>query len=1169
MSVDNTLVVPVEVAALAVNRQTRDTGGEHVFQRWSATFKDIGQGLPPEPRPFDGFEDWTDGRESRLGVYLQWELPAALTRGRSDDEEGVGDFPFVPNRWLVVRHAKSTRTLKAWIVESDYLNPQDGSVAFQNPDAFQNLTFQTQTFQGVGSDTPAATMIGKCHELSGPWQEPANRRAPFLTAIGPGLLTFSVFQPYNTNVFSLHDTLGGVAERERLSYFVAGWYADGAGDILAGTENLAELLQRLEWTQPTGSGSGIRTSVYSGTVLGLDWDLTGPVPDSRCPRREDVTVMVANTMSEAAAELGAQAEGALSAAEADLFRAFLLGGVDGLEERDRPEADLLTDRRAHDTAFGPVPGGYRWFIGERGDGPGQIPAPDVAAARSSARAAEADTVADLNRRQAEHDATEAEFGAARERLYHLWWLSRREHRSEEFGERIDAELDPANPDGAAGRVIALAQRLTEQRRALPWGRTEADLAASIDAHYSQYGAQAARRLIRVPAQDFEYSADPVLALQGAHLHAPLTRDTPLPCRTPERLVTRASGITTSDVADLVRQIDLTHLPACFHALLAEFLILDRALAAGGIRDVTGTLPEYGIQAWEMPWQPLYLLWRAEYFPLPFRDGDTAHWEFVDRSRYQWQGTGTPGTPLVITGRQILTPAAGHAMDGSLTGYARIRTELPADSLQRLHVPLRNTDLLSQTLDGFGAAIAQRQPHSGLQPTGELADLIGNDNYPPPDPGGLPSSDWDPWPESTFQELRAGQLAFQKLSVVDRFGRAVNLIGQASHFRPERARTMRPAHPVSGYDSERLVELGPRILQPARLSFAFLSADGDDDTDLIPGANPVCAWLLHNRLDKSLVVHAPDGTSLGELRVTLGTDDQHVVSWTALPGSRLHSFEELREFSLHTYRLLDAIKSRGPQTFDAFRATVDQALHTIDPDGPADPGLGFLLGRPLALVRTRLTLQLHGPLRTDVSWQHLFDPPQPRLPAYPWTIRLGEARQTDDGLVGYVLADDYDHFETVVHPATGSGSYLRPIGDRPSLELDFGDHNTTLATVLCDPRAAVHATTDILATKRVFVPQEFTDQGIARMTAHFRTGPLLAATTGLRDAEDQVRETVLMPAPAGLTGAWAWTEKRGTDWENLPVLTQDAHDLPLAEPEIRSGYLTLGDAAAHTADTAEN
>ncbi|MEV4611517.1 hypothetical protein AB0K43_02795 [Kitasatospora sp. NPDC049258] len=1153
MSVDNTLIVPVEVAALAVNRQTRDTGTPHVFHRWITNFKDIGDGVAPEPAPFSSPEEWT-GREDRLGVYLQWELPAALTRGRHDEEEGIGDFPLVPNRWLVVRHTDSTRTLKAWIVESDYLDPMDGSVSFQNPDFVP----------GPDAEEPAATLIGKCHELTGPWREPTDRRAPFLTAIGPGLLTFSVFQPYNSNVFSLHDSLldtpgAELPGRERLSYFVAGWYADAGSDILAGTDDLAALLERLQWTPPVGSGSGIRSSVYSGTVLGLDWDLAGPVPDSPCPRPADVTPIVSNSIAEAVAELGAQADGqgALSADEAELFRAFLLGGIDALEERDRPEADILTDRRAHDSAFGPVAGGYRWFIGERGEETGR-------STSRAARAAEADTVAELNRRQAAHDTAEAELDAAREHLYHLWWLGHLKKKSDEFTGRIDDELDPGNAQGAAGRVVALAREVARQRAELPWGKSETDLAARIDTLYPAYGARAARRLIRVPAEDFEYSADPVLTLEGANLHAPLTRDTALPCRTPERLVTRASGTSTADVAAVAAQINLTgEQPAALPALLAEFLILDRALKSGAIRDVTGTLPEYGTAPWAMPWQPLFLLWKAEYFPLPLREGDTPHWEFVDGSRYRWKGTGEPGTPLVVSGRQTLAPSAGHIVDGTLQSYARVRDQLSADAVRQVRSQAREANYLSQTLDGFGAALAQRQPLAGLQPTGELADLIGNGDYPPPDPGPLKASDWDPDPVSTFQELRAGQLAFLDLAVVDRFGRSVNLITDPAHFAPEMPDTMRPAHPVSGYDSDRLVELGPRLLQPARLRFDFLAATGDEDTDLTPGANPVCAWLLHNRLDQSLVVYAPDGAALGELRVTLNAGGTREVSWSALPGSEVDRLEQLEPLAPHPYRLLTAVKTRGPQTFDALRATVDRALQTIDPDGPADPGLGFLLGRPLALVRTRLTMNLRGPLRGDVSWQNLFAPVESELPGYPWAIRLGEAQQSDDGLVGYVLDDDYEHFETVVDPAAGGGDYLRPIGDRPSLELDFGDHSTAVATVLLDPRAAVHATTDILATKRVFVPQEFTDLAIARMSVNFRTGPLLAATTALRGPQGATEETVLMPTPAGVLGTWTWSENRGGDWQKLPILSQDQYDLPLAEPEIRSGFLTLDDAVAHS------
>lgn len=49
----------------------------------------------------------------------------------------------------------------------------------------------------------------------------------------------------------------------------------------------------------------------------------------------------------------------------------------------------------------------------------------------------------------------------------------------------------------------------------------------------------------------------------------------------------------------------------------------------------------------------------------------------------------------------------------------------------------------------------------------------------------------------------------------------------------------------------------------------------------------------------------------------------------------------------------------------------------------------------------------------------------------------------------------------------------------------------------------------------------------------------------------------MPTPATATGTWIWTEKRGDTWQHLPILGQDPYDLPPADPEIRSGFLTLG------------
>src|SRR2546430_8319788 len=65
----------------------------------------------------------------KAGIHLHWALPDALTQGKLTPQ-GT-DFPAVPNRWLVVRTQKAASGQRvveqAWVVESDYLFPDDAS----------------------------------------------------------------------------------------------------------------------------------------------------------------------------------------------------------------------------------------------------------------------------------------------------------------------------------------------------------------------------------------------------------------------------------------------------------------------------------------------------------------------------------------------------------------------------------------------------------------------------------------------------------------------------------------------------------------------------------------------------------------------------------------------------------------------------------------------------------------------------------------------------------------------------------------------------------------------------------------------------------------------------------------------------------------------------------
>ncbi|GAA2688625.1 hypothetical protein [Streptomyces lunalinharesii] len=1142
----STLVVPVEVAALAVNDQTRITDGRFIWQRWQADFEALAfDDLPAEPVPFT-FEDWSND-PGRCGVYVQWQLPAALTRGRHDEAEGVGDFPLVPNRWLVVRHCTDIRQSRAWIVQSDYVGTRadgagivPGTVSCLDP-------------AGDGEELKAS-FLGRAHDLTAeqPWREPADARSPFLTALGSGLLTFTAFQPYNHNVFSLHDPLDDVPGDAGLAYHVSGWYAQPEADIVTRPEGepLTALLDRLEWLAPTATNAVERT-LYTGSALGVTWEPDGGVPESDCPGPSSITACVANSSAEAVAMLPEPDadQGMRAAQDARLFRSFALGTLDALDRADGA-GDELTDRAAHDTGFGTASGGYTWRVVDTDDAEARTRL--SAATLAERRDTEQEVVAELNRLQSAHDATARDLAAAQARLYDIWALSRAPRQHPTFEDVVDDELNPAVPDRAAGRVSTLTAQLAEQRAALPWGDTPEELAQSAATYAARAGLASVSLLERVPRDMYEQSTDPVVVLRGAHLNAPLTRGSSLPCRAGDRLVTAIGSLTADSVRADVDQIETSGLPDLVPAALSEFFLLARARASGPINpdQVTGALPEYGTDLWRQPWQPLYLMWKAHYTPLAFTEDDTPRWRF-DGTRYRWDGTGEIPEPVELMGRQVLTPSAGHALAGQIEAYAAGRSDLAGDLIRTLGEDARTEDFLSQSLDGFGAMLRQREARPWRRPPQDIEALIGPTDQLLPVPGIAPKYPGQPWQDTRFHELRAGHMAFTRLSVVDRFGRAVNLIEDELHFEPVLPDTMVPDHPSDELAPARLIELGPRFLQPARLRFDFLDATDDEDVTTTPGANPVCAWLLDNRLDRTLVCFAPDGASLGELREVLAASGERIVAWAPLPGSRITELDQLADISPHVHGFLDAIVRRGPAVLQAVRATLDAALTTIDPDGPQDAGLGFLLGRPLALVRASLDLELHGPPRSTVAWSQVADPPAPGLTDYPWFVRLGDPHRTDDGLVGMVLGDGYDHLDTVVDPVGEHGDFLRaiPVDGEPPITVTFAG-DPTYATLLVDPRAAVHATTDVLPTGTLHIPQHFTARALARMAAAFRAGPLLAT---------EAHGVAFTPVPATPRGTWSWAEPAGDDWHTRSATTPDPTAASFDHPELRSGYLLLGDA----------
>ncbi|MGW7003829.1 hypothetical protein ACWGCW_13625 [Streptomyces sp. NPDC054933] len=1198
MSTQPPLIVPVQVDALLVNRRVREN---ETFRRWYADFGRLDDRYPPEPDPFGSA---ASGKPA-LGIHLQWLLPDALRRGRQDGPAGQVEFPYVPNRWLVVRYSRPkdqpAREPDAvgWIVDSDFLDEDDGESEFLDP----------------WEPGLKPTLIGRVHELAdGAWEEPAGRQ-PFLTAAGPGLPTFSMFQPYNESVFSMHDPLDGVDSPSALSYTVIGWYSDPNWDILSAPPDgdVRALLDSLRWSTTATTFRPAR-SFYAGSALHLPWDIDGAPPPSDKPELDDtpdaprVEVAVGHIATDAETALHPAALGDPEAAL--LWEAFSYDLLDILDEDGESALDEATRR----TWFGAEPGGYTWRIIDR-------PAPAEGAAwpgRTPQQIAEERQWLDeLNAAQAEYDAASRELAGLQRRLYGLWWLRGRTSRPAGWDARCDAQLRESDEGTVAWKVRQQLNALYEEdglRDRIPLGDTPEELASAIEDYTREHHLAPGRELQRVAEPTFHRTPDPSVIVRGAKLDRPLTSEDALPCRTSAETVTEIRiGDEMTSPPDAPPAPELTGLPerALLNALLAEFYLLDRAAVTPGsapdttalddaladpVNNVTGTLDRW-TRPWRQPWSPLLLIWKTACYRTPYQTNGVDHWRF-DGTGYRWEGSGAADA-RTLTGRALLNPLPGFNSRARLAQHAATHPRGPVGKLLDLRRQAGEWDLLSQRIDGINEWLAQQTTSTNLAPAGPLGELTDTSLSrvslsEVPEPG--PASGTD----TEFQPVRGAQLAFEQLHVIDRFGRSLAIISpdNAPSFPVRRADSVTPEIPVRPENPYRFVELPPRLLQPARLRFDFVSARDDHhriDADAGPaeaaGETPVCGWLVVNRLNHSLLVHAPDGQGLGEIRIVLDTRHQQVTDWYPLPDSPYPDLTEgsptEEEFATalpHLHGFVTQLLRGGETAFTELLAALDCSLSTTAPGGD-DDSIAALAGRPVALLRARLRFELDGPPLTSSAWNDVVKPPEsdePEFIDYLWNVRLGAGDMLSDGLAGFFVGRAYGRLHTVAEPEADSPEYVAPIDGHeialpvrpaPSRTHD-ADAPAAWVTLLADPWAAVHAVTDILPVGRLLLPPTWVREPLGRIKLSFRMGPLLAGTRLVPGAEDEPPvEHVVMPGPSGWRGTWEWVEparvaKAGpTDWDTRPLTPPDSVlDLTDTTPAARTGFLQLADALGDSGTT---
>ncbi len=215
-------------------------------------------------------------------------------------------------------------------------------------------------------------------------------------------------------------------------------------------------------------------------------------------------------------------------------------------------------------------------------------------------------------------------------------------------------------------------------------------------------------------------------------------------------------------------------------------------------------PEYARPEWRQPWIPLLMEWQVTVLQDPAYDCPTPSdegvsypinrppctlkqdaWRF-DGTQYVWNGGKLDEANLeglTLTGRTFVTPQLPATLARRLDDYVRTHQSRDpglADQIKALDDyidGLAKMDILSQRLGGMMAKLVERDYAGNVSPACDPAikDLIGSHyrGFPLPDPG--PQFDPSEPPPFNYAPARGTFFVINQLSVVDSFGRRVDLL----------------------------------------------------------------------------------------------------------------------------------------------------------------------------------------------------------------------------------------------------------------------------------------------------------------------------------------------------------------------------------------------------------
>ncbi|GGV56641.1 hypothetical protein GCM10010245_89630 [Streptomyces spectabilis] len=444
-------------------------------------------------------------------------------------------------------------------------------------------------------------------------------------------------------------------------------------------------------------------------------------------------------------------------------------------------------------------------------------------------------------------------------------------------------------------------------------------------------------------------------------------------------------------------------------------------------------------------------------------------------------------------------------------------------------------------------------------------------------------------DGDFPPFRSGQLSLRDLIVHDRFGRLLRLDLRKLQvaeplFVSDKSSNDTRTYTIRG-DSDAvsgtgLIDLRPRLHQGARLHFDYLTTDAPPKpVSELPepdAANPVLGWLMVTRTGNrhALLCYTPQGVPLYDLHC-LGAGTPATAR--PLPGSP-YTRDPLKEtqFQANHPALFSFIKPLLAADSDkgrlaALLSSLDQGLaHTTPPSvpGPDSHGVALQIGRPVALARARLRLELDGPRLRPPTIGALRQVSYSGGESTAWGVVLGSAHLYTDGLLGYFIGNDFSVFHThypadpkaeqsVAYTKKAQAGDITVTPQEPSLTPSGTD-----ITLLVSPHTSTYATTDILPASALSLSPTALDTVLSALQPAIPVGPLLAPPVDTSDRDDRVLRT---PTPELNQDQVTWTlaalaDPTKASWSYTQASPPKPTDYaPTSVTHALTGYLTYAPA----------